>query len=95
MILLFILLAIATLLAVVGIGWNLWCLRCNVVAYDQMEWLLALIKRHYAETGDYEETIRMFDDMDAVSYDQHLKAVCWRKDPKLLYSERLQKLLEG
>lgn len=75
------------------ICWCFWQLYCNKKTYDQLGFLLEKIQLQWSY-DTHEDVMQLYADLDLVKYETHLWYVCTFRNPKQLYSERIQKLLE-
>ena len=74
------------LMAIVGVGafigvlWCLWMLRCNEVTYRDRMAIIAKV---------CDDPSLSFSDVNAVTYDQHMYAVAFLRNPVKLYTPKL------
>jgi hypothetical protein len=72
------------LVALIGLGWGL---RCNNRTYKQRE---AIRNWVFEDAFHYRQRLEL---MNAVTYEQHFRALLWFKDPFQLYDPEIGKAL--
>lgn len=80
---------VALSICAIVLVWAIWMTICNEITYKQRIKILNYVNYVRLYYGNLEKSSKMFDELNRISYDDHLYAVAKLRNPMKLYNQEL------